>query len=133
MILKYLIFKNQKKEFKDTIKDYLSDDLKHNEIDGTKINFNDHHTTHCISSYFFSPFNKCLSISLDLVGDEHFSKVFLCEEEKIKQLTSSKVFINSRNEVISIGRLLFFTAFLGFTPNSDEGKVEALAALVYKK
>ena len=129
MILKYLIFKNQKKGFKDTIKDYLSDDLEQNEIDITKINFNDHHTTHCISSYFFSPFNKCLSISLDLVGDDHFSKVFLCEKEKLKELTSSKVFVNTRNEVISIGRLyVFFTAFLGFTPNSDEGKVEALAA-----
>ena len=59
----------------------------------------------------------------------HFSKVFLCEKEKLKELTSSKVFVNTRNEVISIGRLyVFFTAFLGFTPNSDEGKVEALAA-----
>ena len=44
MILKYLIFKNISKErIKDTIKDYLSDDLEQNEIDITKINFNDHH------------------------------------------------------------------------------------------
>ena len=53
---------------------------------------------------------------------------FSVEEEKIKELTSSKVFINSRNEVISIGRLYVFYCFFGFTPNSDEGKVEALAA-----
>ena len=129
MILEYLILKNQKKEFKEIVKDYLSDDLRDNIIDSTDINFNDHHTTHCVSSYFFSPFKKCLSISLDLVGDEHFSKVFLCEGEKIKELASSKIILNSRNEVISIGRIyVFFTAFLGFTPNSDEGKVEALAA-----
>ena len=129
MILEYLISKSRKKEFKVTIKEYLSDDLKDNKIDIANINFSDHHTTHCISSYFFSPFKKCLSISLDLVGDKHFSKVFLCEGEKIKELASSKIILNSRNEVISIGRIyVFFTAFLGFTPNSDEGKVEALAA-----
>ena len=82
----------------------------------------------------FHHLKKCLSISLDLVGDKHFSKVFLCDAESVKEIASSKIFLNKRNEVISIGRIyVFFTAFLGFTPNSDEGKVEALAAYGSKK
>ena len=87
-----------------------------------------------MGAYFFSPFEKCLSISLDLVGDRHFSKVFFCEAENIKEIASSKIFLNKRNEVISIGRIyVFFTAYLGFTPNSDEGKVEALAKDMVQK
>ena len=87
-----------------------------------------------MGAYFLSSFEKCLSISLDLVGDRHFSKVFLCEAENIKEIASSKILLNKRNEVISIGRIyVYFTAYLGFMPNSDEGKVEALAAYGSKK
>ena len=135
LIIEYFLFKKlRKKNFKRTIKDYLENDFKKEKLDIKNLNFYDHHTTHCVGAYFFSPFEKCLSISLDLVGDRHFSKVFFCEAENIKEIASSKIFLNKRNEVISIGRIyVFFTAYLGFTPNSDEGKVEALAAYGSKK
>ena len=129
-VINYLLFKKfQKNSFQSTIISYLKNDIKKERINKKDFSFYDHHTTHCMSAYYFSPFKKCLSISLDLVGDKHFSKVFLCDAESIKEIASSKIILNSRNEVISIGRIyVFFTAFLGFTPNSDEGKVEALAA-----
>ena len=100
--------KNLKKNFKSTIKNYLENDFKKEKLDINNLNFYDHHTTHCVGAYFLSSFEKCLSISLDLVGDRHFSKVFLCEAENIKEIASSKIFLNKRNEVISIGRIYVF-------------------------
>ena len=134
-VINYLLFKKfQKNGFQSTIINYLKNDIKKERINKKDFSFYDHHTTPCMSAYYFSPFKKCLSISLDLVGDKHFSKVFLCDAESVKEIASSKIFLKKRNEVISIGRIyVFFTAFLGFTPNSDEGKVEALAAYGSKK
>lgn len=129
-ILNYFFFQNSKKDYKKTTTKYLTEDLcSINNIKKIDFKFFDHHTTHCIGAYFFSPFDKCLSISLDLIGDQYFSKVFKCEKNNFKEVSSSKAVNGEGSEIVSIGRIyLMVTDALGFTPNSDEGKVEALAA-----
>ncbi|PIN92515.1 hypothetical protein COX99_01610 [Candidatus Pacearchaeota archaeon CG_4_10_14_0_2_um_filter_31_10] len=81
----------------------------------------DHHLCHAAAAYHFSNFKKALSITLDGWGDYYCSRVFLCDD-KIRYITGT------RGED-SIGQTYTsFTEALGLTPNSDEGKVEALAA-----
>ena len=100
-----------------------------------KIEKHDHETSHAYSAYFLSPFIKipkvCI-LTLDEHGDESFSKLFIVENRKFKEIGSSKVIRKKLNDgfyVTSIGSLYSnFTEALGFVRSSDEGKVEALAA-----
>jgi carbamoyltransferase len=121
--------------FTDNVSNFILNDLNGNNpsnIDKefkTVINYYDHHASHCIGAFYFSPFDECLSISMDFAGDGYFSKVFICDREDIQELTGSKIIAESIKEYLSIGRIYsHITWYLGFTPNSDEGKVEALAA-----
>jgi carbamoyltransferase len=101
-----------------------------------KLKFYDHQKSHATYAYYYSPFEKALSITLDGYGDGSFSKVFLCDSGEMIEIANSK-FKNYQNlgwekKWIggSIGHIYsaFTTILLGFTPLSDEGKVEALAA-----
>ena len=95
--------------------------------------FYEHHLCHAIPSYYLSPFNgyKAIAMTIDGQGDGYFSKVYLfdgMEESKlIGQSTAD--FIGGGDRFLSIGRIYnIFTQAMGLRPNSDEGKVEALAA-----
>ena len=132
-LLVFLLFRYKKIEslntsFKQGVELYLRNDFSDNKYK-YRISFNDHHTCHCIGAYYFSPFERCLCLTLDFEGDQYFSKVFLCNKEEIKEIIGSEVIRINQGEIISIGRIFtHVTWFLGFTPNSDEGKVEAMAA-----
>jgi len=125
-----LIYKNKKKTFLESINKFLKLDFTRRiKQDKFKLNFYDHHTCHAASSFYFSPFKKCLSISLDFDGDKHFSKVILFNDEKLTELVKSRTKKDLNNNTISIGAIYSqCTEFLGYLRNSDEGKVEALAA-----
>lgn len=95
------------------------------------IDFFDHHLCHNISSYYSAPFEKALLVSIDGYGDGVFSKVYIANNGKIKEIALSKApQINLYYfERASLGVFYSdFTKLLGFEPTSDEGKVEALAA-----
>ena len=98
-----------------------------------KIFFYEHHLCHAIPSYYLSPFNgdKALALTIDGQGDGFFSKLYVfngLEDYKlIGQSTAD--FMGNSDRFLSIGRLYnYFTQAMDLRPNSDEGKVEALAA-----
>jgi carbamoyltransferase len=98
-----------------------------------KILFYEHHLCHAMPSYCLSPFNgdKAIAMTIDGQGDGFFSKVYVFEDfSKYKLIgQSSADFIGGGDKFLSIGRIYnIFTQAMDLRPNSDEGKVEALAA-----
>lgn len=102
----------------------------------SQVRFYDHHLCHAASAYYFSPFpntERVTSITLDGYGDGYFSKIFTCYQGKMQYLGGSKARTFPKatvaDKVISIGTLYSnFVEAMDLTRNSDEGKVEALAA-----
>lgn len=95
------------------------------------IEFHDHHLCHAVSAYFPSVHHgkESLVITLDGQGDGFFSKAYIFNGHSYECIGGSRVQLTSSGKLASIGHLYSaFTEALGFTPNSDEGKVEALAA-----
>ena len=98
-----------------------------------KIFFYDHHLCHAIPSYYLSPFNekKALALTIDGQGDGYFSKLYYfngIDDHKLVGESKAK-FLGHGDKFLSIGRLYnYFTQAMDLRPNSDEGKVEALAA-----
>ena len=98
-----------------------------------KVFFYDHHLCHAIPSYYLSPYNEknALALTIDGQGDGYFSKLFYFNGlEDYKLIGESKAdFMGHGDKFLSIGRLYnYFTQAMDLRPNSDEGKVEALAA-----
>ena len=98
-----------------------------------KIFFYDHHLCHAIPSYYLSPYNEktALALTIDGQGDGFFSKLYVFQGlEDYKLIGQSTAdFMGSGDRFLSIGRLYnYFTKAMDLRPNSDEGKVEALAA-----
>lgn len=86
--------------------------------------FCDHHFSHACSAYYFAPKNfknNCIIMTLDGQGDGSFCKVFLTKDNKPYKVASSPDYA-SIPLIYSI-----LTKLAGFSPNADEGKLEALA------
>ncbi len=104
------------------------------------LDYFDHEECHAISSYVTSPFQgEALLITMDGHGDHNrFSRVYSVKDNQmvlVSESTSPDKFIHFTGKYThywdecSIGGMYtYFTWKLGFTPNADEGKVEALAA-----
>jgi len=101
------------------------------------IKFYEHHLCHAYSTYYSSQFDKSLVFTFDGEGDGSFSKLYEVENGEFKELGSSQnKFVPNMQKYdfadsgyASVGNIYsIFTHLLGFTPNADEGKVEALAA-----
>jgi len=95
--------------------------------------FFEHHLCHAIPSYYLSPFNgdKAIALTIDGQGDGYFSKAYLFDGMQDFKLIgqSTADFIGGGDRFLSIGRIYnIFTQAMDLRPNSDEGKVEALAA-----
>ena len=98
--------------------------------------FFDHHKYHAASAYYLSNFFKnkeqAFVFTLDQQGDHIHSSLYNFKNYDYKLLSKSTTrvaYLDNRREVISIGQIYTkFTSILGFRPNCDEGKVEALAA-----
>ena len=112
---------------------YIKINFKKFGLNPKKILFYEHHLCHAIPSYFLSPFNgkKAIAMTIDGQGDGFFSKVYVFENTKDYKLVgeSAAKFIGGGDRFLSIGRIYnLFTQAMDLRPNSDEGKVEALAA-----
>ncbi|WP_335334132.1 carbamoyltransferase N-terminal domain-containing protein [Candidatus Pseudothioglobus singularis] len=93
----------------------------------------DHHLCHAIPSYCLSPFSekKAIALTIDGQGDGFFSKLYLFNSANDYELIghSEANLIGDGDRFSSIGRIYnYFTQAMDLHPNSDEGKVEALAA-----
>lgn len=91
----------------------------------------DHAFCHAVSSYYSSDFESASLITMDGYGDGVFSRAYLCEKGYFTEVATSRyqsITLEGMN-VGSIGEIYsYFTKLLGFQPQADEGKVEALAA-----
>lgn len=128
------------------IKKGMSFELARNKIDQyyqslfdtnpVNIDHKDHHLCHAISSYAFSPFSgldkPTLSFTIDGVGDFAFSALYKfnnLNDYECLAISESEYVENSRHDGTSIGFVYSdFTRAMDLIPDSDEGKVEALAA-----
>ncbi len=80
-----------------------------------------HHVAHAASTFFASPFDSAAVLTLDRGGD--FLSTTLCVGEGRRLRTLATV-----RSPQSLGELYSaLTAYLGFRPNADEGKVMGLA------
>ncbi len=97
-----------------------------------KILFFEHHLCHATPSYYLSPFNgeRALALTIDGQGDGFFSKLYVFNALKdFKLIGQSRADFIGDDLYFSIGRVYEdFTRAMDLRPNSDEGKVEALAA-----
>ncbi|MDB9865834.1 hypothetical protein OAC71_03795 [Candidatus Thioglobus sp.] len=112
---------------------YIKKNLAKLNLTPKKVFFYDHHLCHAVPSYYLSPFNeeKAIALTIDGQGDGYFSKLFYFNGLDDYKLIgeSAADYLGEGDKFLSIGRLYnYFTKAMGLRPNSDEGKVEALAA-----
>ena len=113
---------------------YIKENFNKCSLYPKEVFFYEHHLCHAIPSYYLSPFNgnKALALTIDGQGDGFFSKLYSFKSDTEYELIgqSSADFMNSSGDsFLSIGRIYNnFTQAMDLRPNSDEGKVEALAA-----
>ena len=88
-----------------------------------KVEYIDHHLAHSAYSFYFSGFESSLVVVLDGFGDVYTGGVYQFSNNSHQEL-SKATFPHSIGMVYST-----FTQFLGFSPNHDEWRVMALAAL----
>lgn len=86
------------------------------------VRFVNHHLAHLASAYFTSPFDVAAGLSMDGTGEYQTAMLASIEDGRIRRLSDLR-FPGSLGHLYSI-----FTSFLGFEPNSGEGKVMGLAA-----
>jgi len=89
--------------------------------DLTKIKFSEHHLSHAASSFFTSPYNNSLILTLDGVGEWATTTVGIGKYNKI-DIKKEIHFPHSLGLLYSA-----FTYYLGFKVNSGEYKVMGLA------
>ena len=87
-----------------------------------RVRYVDHHTTHMACAYFMSPFDQAALLSIDGTGEYQTCVLGTCTDGRFREIQSIK-FPQSLRHLYSV-----FTSFLGFRPNSGEGKIMALAA-----
>ena len=111
---------------------YIEKNFNNFNLKPKKIFFYEHHLCHATPSYYLSPFNgdKALALTIDGQGDGFFSKLFVFNgPENYQLIGQSTADFMDEGIFLSIGRIYeYFTRAMDLRPNSDEGKVEALAA-----
>ena len=85
------------------------------------IEYTPHHYSHLAFSYYTSPFDKAIGLSIDGVGEFNTMCAVMCNPQKFYKINTLK-FPNSLGLVYSA-----FTSYLGFKPNEGEYKVMGLA------
>lgn len=90
-------------------------------IPNAEIKFINHHLSHVVSSFAFSKYDRALCIVCDGVGEYEATSIWIADEKGITKISEIPI-PNSLGYFYAI-----VTAYLGFTPWSDEGKVMALA------
>ena len=75
-----------------------------------------HHHSHLALSYYTSPFDKAIGLSIDGVGESHTIYSAMCDEKGFHKIQTLH-FPHSLGLIYSA-----FTAYLGFKPNEGEPK-----------
>ena len=114
------LWKQFKKEFESTEGDLTIYLAKHLNFTG-KIEYVKHHNSHLAFSYYTSPFNEAVGISIDGVGEWETALSVKCKDNTFEEIKSIS-FPHSLGLVYST-----ITAYLGFKPNNGEYKVMGLA------
>ncbi len=87
-----------------------------------KLHFLDHHTSHCASSFFVSPFEEAALLSIDYIGEWASTIMGVGKGNKVNK-------ISAINYPQSLGTVYSgLTDYLGFLRASDEYKVMGLAS-----
>jgi carbamoyltransferase len=87
------------------------------------VEFVSHHLCHAYSTYFCSPFNEALVLTLDGSGEDNCTQLAIGRGDRLE--VKENILIPH-----SLGWFYAaFTAYLGFIPYRDEGKLMGLAAL----
>ena len=130
----YMTLFGKKITLKTMVNNHLKKAFPNAKID---IKFYEHHLTHAYGTYYASGFQDSLVFTFDGYGDKYFSKIYLANKDGLKEVGSSKnVYVPNLQKFefadqgyTSVGNIYsIITYLMGFTPNADEGKVEALAA-----
>ncbi len=88
-----------------------------------KIEFVDHHISHAYQAYYQSPFRDAVILIVDGSGEENCVSAFSMRNGTLRKVYGFDI-------PQSLGWFYGgFTAYLGFHPNRDEGKLMGLAAL----
>ena len=85
------------------------------------ITYTQHHLSHLALSYYTSPFDKAIGLSIDGVGERETIYAAMCDNKGFHKIQTLH-FPNSLGLIYSA-----FTAYLGFKPNEGEYKVMGLA------
>jgi carbamoyltransferase len=85
------------------------------------ITYTHHHLSHLAFSYYTSPFDKAIGLSIDGVGERHSVYATMCDDKGFHKIQTLQ-FPHSLGLLYSA-----FTAYLGFKPNEGEYKVMGLA------
>ena len=91
------------------------------------ITYTKHHLSHLAFSYYTSPFDDAIGVSVDAVGEDETLLACYIRDNNFHNITNLK-FPNSLGMVYSA-----LTAYLGFKPNEGEYKVMGLAPYGDKK
>lgn len=132
--LKRAFTKNSYENNKRVFTNYITKCFNENNLYPKAVNFYEHHLCHALPSYYFSSFNgqEAIALTLDGQGDGYFSKAYYFKNDKEFELIgeSSADFMGGGGDrFLSLGRIYaYFTEAMDLRSNSDEGKVEALAA-----
>ena len=85
------------------------------------ITYTPHHGSHAAAGYYTSPFDRCVVVVLDAIGEFECATIWNCVHGEMTKVWS-------RSYPHSLG--LFYSAFthaLGMTPIRDEWKLQAMA------
>ena len=85
------------------------------------ITYTEHHLSHLALSYYTSPFDKAIGLSIDGVGEYNSIYSTMCDDKGFHKIQTLQ-FPHSLGLIYSA-----FTAYLGFKPNEGEYKVMGLA------
>jgi carbamoyltransferase len=112
---------------------YITNNFNKYNLNPKDVLFFEHHLCHATPSYYLSPYNgqKAIALTIDGQGDGFFSKAYLFSDTGKFELIGESIatHFGSGDKFASIGRIYnYFTAAMDLHPNSDEGKVEAMAA-----
>lgn len=88
---------------------------------GDRVTCSEHHLSHAASSFYTSPFERALVVTIDGVGESESAAVYLGEGNTLRKMRSVQ-FPDSLGLFYSV-----FTQYLGFEVNEGEYKVMGLA------
>lgn len=94
---------------------YLND----NNLKYAKLKYTPHHASHAAAGYYTSPFNKCVVVVLDAIGEFECGSIWAAENGRLKKIWG-------RDYPHSLG--LFYSAFtklIGYQPISEEYKLQS--------